>query len=113
METAEPRTWVRVARDSWWKPRALGTVQSNPGQLVNPAGYRVWPESPRRAGQHRGPLDPSAIRLGELVETASPRTRALVALESWSTTQFLGPGPKRPGQLVDPAGTRTRMESPE
>ena len=66
------------------------------------------PESPRRAGRHRGPSDPSTIHLGELVETTSPRTRALVALESWSTIRILGPGPKRPGQLVDPAGTRTR-----
>ena len=76
--------------------------------LVDPAGYGAGRESSGRAGLPGGPT-----------------TRARVALEGWSSTQDLGPGPESPraagrhrgpwdsglsylGQLVEPAGLRTR-----
>ena len=99
---------ARVLWHSWSTPWSHYWSASCPGVLVDPAGYGAGRESSGRAGLPGGPT-----------------TRARVALEGWSSTQDLGPGPESPradgrpcgprdtgpsylGQLVDPAGLRTR-----
>ena len=100
---------ARVLWHSWSTPWSHYWSASCPGVLVDPAGYGAGRESSGRAGLPGGHT-----------------TRALVALEGWSSTQDLGPGPESPraagrhrgprdkgpsylGQLVDPAGHRTRV----
>ena len=61
-----------------------------------------------RSGRARGSLDPGPCRLGDLLDTAGPRTRAQAVQYSWSTPQALGHGPESPGTAGLPAGPRTR-----
>ena len=99
---------ARVLWHSWSTPWSHYWSASCPGVLVDPAGYGAGRESSGRAGLPGGPT-----------------TRARVALEGWSSTQDLGPGPESPraagrhrgprdtglsylGQRVEPAGLRTR-----
>jgi len=99
---------ARVLWHSWSTPWSHYWSASCPGVLVDPAGYGAGRESSGRAGLPGGPT-----------------TRARVALECWSSTQDLGPGPESPraagrhrgpwdtglsylGLLVEPAGLRTR-----
>ena len=87
-----PQTCARVTQDSWSTPRV----------------FRQWPESRGTAGRHRGPSDPSAIRPGDLVDTASPSTRARVARTPGQTREAVGTLTSCQGQLVHYGGTRTR-----
>ena len=74
MDTKGTRTRVRVARDIWSNPRALGPGPEGPGQLVNtavpwtkarvvrlswltPQALGSGPKSPVKDVQHRGPSD--------------------------------------------------------
>ena len=68
-------------QDSWSTPRV----------------FRHWPGLRGTAGQHRGPPVPTAMRLGDLVETVNPWTRARVAQDAWSTPRGLGYTHKLPG----------------
>ena len=72
------------------RPRGpLGTGQSRPGQLVNPAGFGAGCESSRRAGPPRG-----------------PSIRYRVTWYSWSTPRTLIPeceSPGRSGRLRGPS----------
>ena len=46
------------------------------GELVDNAGHRPVRETPGSAGEHRGPSDTSASRLGELVDPTGYRSQA-------------------------------------
>ena len=116
-----PWPQARDTRDCWSTPRSLGPGPgspgtagrplmpsdlgtSHPGQRVNSTVLRHWPESCRTAGRHHGPADPSAIRPGDLVETASPWNRARVARGSWSIPQAIGLWPVSPRTMGQPLG---------
>ena len=58
---------------------------SQPGQLVDTAGYWGGRETSGIIGQPRGPSEPSPSCLGHLVDPTGPRTLARNAREIWST----------------------------
>ena len=103
---------MRVARETWSFPQALGPKLEWPGQLVEHAG----PQS--RAGLARdiwltllglghGPNFPK-----KLVDPSVSRNRVRVVKDFWSTSWSSDPSESRLGQHVDHAGHRGRAESP-
>ena len=126
VDTAGPRNRARVTRESWWTPCALGEEcespgragrlrglkepgASRPGELVDTAGPRIHADvllecwsSPRDLG-HVPELPRTSVDAAAL----GPRCEL-----SWTAGQPQGisdPCLSRPGQLVYPAGPRTRV----
>ena len=132
---------MRVARDTWLTLRDLGTRAESRDRWSTPWALGARPESPGTAGRphrtsstgpglpgqlvDRRPQDLGRSHLGQLVNTAGPRTRARVVRDSWSTPRDLRHGPEAvgntgqpreasgtipscPGQIVYPTGPRTR-----
>ena len=117
-----PRARSRVARESWWRMRAVGNGPESPGTAGRfPRAIGLWPDSSRTAGQyHRasntsqrhsgqlvdlgGPKDQSTRRLGKLYDTAGPQAQSRVTRDSWSTPGPSGTGPSRPRGLINTAG---------
>ena len=120
-----PSEMARVSRKIWSTPQALdhgprsagtsgrarrpsGMGPSLPGELVDNAGHRPERESPGSAGERCGTSEPSASRLGELVDHAGPGTIARDARDIWSTPRDLGPqreSPSRAGRHRGPSDT--------
>ena len=94
----------------------------SPGTAGRPWDFRPEPESPVRVARHREPSGTGPSHLGEVVESASPRTLARYPRDRWSipgafrpkrewpgtAVQHSGTVPGRPGQLVNTEGLRTR-----
>ena len=106
--------------------RALGYGPSHPGQLVDSAGPREWPRVPKgQLGDTTGTRSRAGVSWGSSsTPRACLRTQARVSRDSWWTPRALGqgldshgtvsrplrpsdPGPRPPGQPVDPAGARS------
>ena len=98
-------------------------------QLVYSTGQLPERELPWSAGRPRRTSERGLSRPGQLVNTASPGTRARVTWDSLSTLRAIGPEPESPGkaglphgpsdlsascpvQLVDIAGLRHGPETP-
>ena len=119
VEPTGPWTRARFSRECWSTPRALdpgpkslekscstpralGPKREWPGTAGRPAGIGTEQESPGKARRPRGPSDPSASVQGQLVDTTGPWVRARFPRDSQSTSQALGPGPKKPGTACRP-----------
>ena len=85
-----PTIGVRVALECWSTPQAMEPGASPLGELVYPAGPLPERESPWRAGRPRRTSDPGLSR--PLGRHRGPKDK----------------GPSYLGQLVEPAGLRTR-----
>ena len=97
VDTEGTRPRARVAWDSWSTLQALGHMPDFPGTPGRPLRHLVpWRKSPGTASQHCGPSEQSAIRPGQLFDTASPRTRARVTRGIRSTLRALKQGPEMP-----------------
>ena len=125
MDPEGPWTRVRVTRDPWSTPRALGPgptsrrtagrhcVPSDPGrnrpeELVDTAGPRTRTESPERCGRHPGPSGTGRIARYRWSTPGSGGNEPESPGDCWSTPQAVGPGPESPGtagQHRGPSGT--------
>ena len=116
-----------------------GTVPSNPGQLIGPAGHRTraqiawesWstpralghgPKWPGTAGRRHGPWDIGRKGPGYLVDPARPRAQldhntspqfwGRVTRDAKSTPWYDRPGPESPWKAGRPRGTSGTGPSP-
>ena len=107
VDTAVRPTRARVARDSCSTTWALGPRPESPGTAgQNPRALGPRPESCKTAGRPRGSLGTVPSLPGQLVDPASPRTRARVSRERSSTPGALGPKREAPRTAVQHPGPR-------
>ena len=102
VDPAGTLTLARVTRDSWSTPRYFGPGRELPGTAGRSrahcthacVAWNIWstlcalghgPKSPGTGVQFRGPSCKGPSRLGRLVDTAFPKTRARVTRDSWLT----------------------------
>ena len=126
-QPAGNRTQARVVKDSWSTPRGTGhkcdsprragrtrghsyPAAGRPGQLVDPVGLWTWARVARDCWLNMQALGQEREWTGR---TGRPRgahgSGPKLPVTSGRTCWPSDPGPIRPGQLVDPTGTRTQV----